>query len=108
MMARPPYGHRTAASRCPYDTMKIVRTLCGHRTNIARTLYDFHLNTTETLRFPYDVRTISVRFVDESQSKKSHDDRMNSKRIHRRPTMSENRRENRRSKYHTAHGANFT
>ena len=61
--------------------------------------------STLSVRIPYDFRTISVdQNVDESQSKKSYDVFMKFKRIRRStpsPTMSKNRKENRRPRNRT-------
>ena len=69
--------------------------------DIARAPYDFHLKCADTVRFPYDLSTVLTKNVDESQSKKSYDARMNCKYIRRSPrspTMSKILRENRRPK----------
>ena len=72
------HGYRRETA---YAQSEIVGTL----TDIARAPYDFYLKCVETLRFPYDLRTVLTRNIKESQNKISYDARMNCKHLRRSP-----------------------
>ena len=80
---------------------EIVGTPQGHRMGSVRFRPKICGYPTISVRFPYDLRTGLTQNVDESQSKKSYDARINCKRkcrSPRSPTMSKSRRENCRPK----------
>ena len=83
-LASPGYRRETARAQS-----EIVGTPHGHRMGSLR----FPLKVAETLRFPYDRRTVlTTRKIEESQNKKSYDAHKNRKHLPRSPlspTMSE-------------------
>ena len=63
------HGYRRVTARAQSEIL-------GTPTDIARETMDFRYKCAETLRFPYDLRTVLTRNIEESQNKKSYDARI--------------------------------